>query len=110
VTPEDQPVPPKLPAGVAIQFVINGNGTSIHYSPQNAATGPVAAVGAPGSRSVQAGGDATAARADDQSPKDGWWARLRKRGIVVAIATIVGAIAAVIATAVAICAWAGWTP
>jgi hypothetical protein len=120
MTPESQP-PPKL-VGLAIQFVINGDGTSIHCSPQGAAAGgtnvtaggPATAAGAHGNatggQAVQAGRDATVARAEDQSSKEGWWARLRARDMVVAIATIVGAIAAVIGTAVAICAWVGWTP
>jgi uncharacterized membrane protein YphA (DoxX/SURF4 family) len=64
---------------------------------------------ATGGQAVQAGRDATAARAEYQSPRKGW-ARLRERGVIVAIATIVGAIAVVIGTAVAICAWVGWTP
>jgi len=42
--------------------------------------------------------------------KEGWWARLLKRGAVVAFATIIGAVAAVVGTAVGICVWTGWTP
>ena len=37
VMPEGQQVPPELAVGLAIQFVINGDVTSIHYSPQTAA-------------------------------------------------------------------------
>jgi len=115
MTPESQP--PKL-AGLAIQFIINGDGTSIHYSPQSAvgagtnvaADGPVTVAGAHGSHTVQAGRDATAACPEDQPPEKGWWARLRERGMMVAIATIIGAIAVVIGTVVAICTWIGWTP
>lgn len=59
---------------------------------------------------MQAGRDASVARAEDQAPEKGWWARLRERGVVVTIAIIIGAIATVIGTAVAICVWAGWTP
>ena len=65
---------------------------------------------ATGGQAVQAGWDATVAHAEDQPSKEGWWARLRKRGMIVAIATIVGAIAAIVGAAVAICAWVGWTP
>jgi hypothetical protein len=131
--PEGQQMPPKFPTGLAIQFVINGDVTSIHYSPQTGAgdgtnvtigglgAGPVAVVGAhgiaTGGQVVQAGRDAAkagqhaaAARAEDVPSKEGWWARLRKRGVVVALATIIGAIAAVAGTAVAICVWVGWTP
>ena len=65
---------------------------------------------ATGGQAVQAGRDATAARAEDQSPKKSWRTRLRERGVIVATATVVGAIAVVIGTAVAICAWIGLTP
>jgi hypothetical protein len=130
--PEGQQVPSGLAAGLAI-FVINGDVTSINCSPQ-AATGnginvtvgglgaaPVAVAGAHGSaigdQAVQAGRDVTAAeqlaaaaRAEDAPSRASWWARLRKRGLVVALATIVGAIATVVGTAAAICAWIGWTP
>jgi hypothetical protein len=121
MTPENRPEPPKL-AGLAIQFIINGDGTSIHCTPQSAAdgginvnaTGPATVAGAHGrttsGQSVQAGRDATVARAGDHHSEKGWWARLRERGVVMTIAIIIGAIAAVIGTAVAICAWAGWTP
>jgi AbiTii len=56
------------------------------------------------------GRDATITDAKDQPVKEGWWARLRKRGMFVAFATIVGGIAAVVGTIVAICVWVGWTP
>src|SRR5260221_6168003 len=39
---------------------------------------------------VSAGQDATIAGAQDRPGKEGWWARLRKRGMVVAFAIIVG--------------------
>jgi hypothetical protein len=120
MTPGGQPEPPEL-AGLAI-FVITGDGTSIHCTPQNAAGGGinVSAAGsatvagargrAASGQSVQASRDATVARAGDQPPEKGWWARLRERGVVATIAIIIGAIAAVIGTAVAICTWAGWAP
>jgi hypothetical protein len=133
VMPEGQQVPSGLAAGLAIQFVITGDVTSINYSPQTAVgdgtnvtvgglgAAPVAVAGAHGSatggQAVQAGWDATAteqqaaaARAEDLPSRESWWARLRKRGLVVALATIVGAIATVVGTAAAICAWVGWTP
>jgi hypothetical protein len=131
--PEGQQVPPRLAAGLAIQFVINGDVTSIHYTPQPGAddgtnvtvsglgAGPVTVAGphggTTGGQAVQAdrdaaiaGQQAAAARAKDPPSGKNWWARLRKRGVIVALATIVGAIAAVVGTAVAICAWVGWTP
>ena len=122
MTPEGQPVPPRLAAGLAVQFVINGNGTLIHCSPQSAAAGGInVTAGGPvtvgdahgsatGGQAVQAGRAATVAHAEDQPSKEGWWARLRERGMIVAIATIVGAFAAIVGAAVAICAWVGWTP
>ena len=51
-----------------------------------------------GHDAVAAGQDATITSAADQSVKEGWWARLRKRGVVVAFAIIIGAIAAVVGT------------
>jgi hypothetical protein len=56
------------------------------------------------------GQDATITGAEDQAVKEGWWARLRKRGAVVAFATIIGAIAAVAGTVVGVCVWIGWKP
>jgi hypothetical protein len=68
-----------------------------------------------GGQAVQAGRDAATAGQDaavhgagEQPVKEGWWARLRKRGAVVAFATIVGAIACVAAVVVAILVAAGW--
>ena len=70
-----------------------------------------------GSQAVQAdrvavvtGKDATITSAQDQPLKEGWWARLRKRGMVVAFAIIIGSIAAAIGTPVAVFTWIGWTP
>jgi AbiTii len=133
LTPQDQQVPPRLASDQAMQFVINGDRATIHYSPQSSvgggtnvtvggsAPGTVTVVGAHGSatggRAVQAcrdavmtARDATTAHAEDPLSKDGWWARLRKWNAVVAVATIVGAIATVVGTVVAVCAWTGWTP
>ena len=42
--------------------------------------------------------------------KEGFWARLRKRGLIVSLAIIIGSIAAVVGPAVGICVWIGWTP
>ena len=63
-----------------------------------------------GHDAVSAGGDATITSAEDQPVNEGWWARLRKRGAVVAFAIIIGAIATVVGTVVGICVWIGWTP
>ena len=42
--------------------------------------------------------------------KEGFWARLRKRGLVVSLAIIIGTIAAIAAVVVAILVAAGWKP
>lgn len=64
----------------------------------------------PGHDAVVAGQDATISSAGDQAVTEGFWARLRKRGLVVSLAIIIGAIAAVVGTAVGIAVWLGWTP
>lgn len=46
----------------------------------------------------------------EQPVKEGWWARLRKRGAVVASATITGVLAGVAGVVVAILLAAGWKP
>jgi hypothetical protein len=70
-----------------------------------------------GGQAVQAGRDAVAAgqdarttTAEDQPVKGGWWARLRKRGAIVAFSTIIGAAAAIAGVVVAIMIAAGWKP
>jgi hypothetical protein len=120
MTPGSRPEPPEL-ASLTI-FVITGEGTSIHCTPQSAAdgginvnaAGPATIAGtrsrATSGQSVQAGRDANVARGGDRPTDEGWWARVRERGVVVTIAIIIGAIATVIGAAIAICAWAGWTP
>jgi hypothetical protein len=59
---------------------------------------------------VTAGHDAAAPSAVEQPVKEGWWTRLRKRGAVVAVATIVGGLASVAGVVVAILIAAGWKP
>lgn len=110
-----------------------GGGTNVTVDGGTAA-GPVAVAGAHGSaigsqtasganssvsggQSVQAGRDAVTAGQDatvpgaaDQPVKEGWWARLRKRGAVVAFATIIGALAGVAGVVIAIMVAAGWKP
>ena len=59
---------------------------------------------------VSAGHDADVRAAGEQPVHEGWWARLRKRGAVVAFAAIVTAIAGVAGVVVAIMVAAGWKP
>jgi hypothetical protein len=70
-----------------------------------------------GGQGVQAGRDAATSGRDtatlsagDLPVKEGWWARLRKRGAVVAFATIIGAIAGVAGVVLVIMIAAGWKP
>ena len=70
-----------------------------------------------GGRAVKAGRDALTAGQNaavrgpgDQSAKEGWWTRLRKRGAVVAFATIIGAIAGVAGVVIPMLIAAGWKP
>jgi hypothetical protein len=73
------------------------------------ASGPNSSV-VGGHDAVTAGQDATVTGADDRQVKEGWWARLRKRGAVVAFATIIGGVAGVSGVVVAILIAAGWKP
>lgn len=50
-----------------------------------------------------AGRDATMTSVKDQPVKEGWWTRWRKRGVLVALCTIVSAV-------IAVFTWIGWTP
>ena len=94
---------------------VTASGTHGSAIGSQAATGANSTVA--GNQAVQAGHDAAATGRDTtisgarvQPVKEGWWARLRKRGMFVALATIIGAIAAVASTVVAMCVWIGWTP
>ena len=59
---------------------------------------------------VAAGRDATITGTSGQEVKEGFWARLRKRGLVVSFAIIIGAIATVAGVVIAILVAAGWRP
>ncbi len=79
-------------------------GTAIGSQAANGANSSVVGSQAlQGDHNAIAGRDTTRAGAPEQPAKEGWWARLRKRGMVVAFATIIGGVAAVFA-------WIGWTP
>ena len=105
--------------------VAGANGTAIGSQTASGANSSVAgtqtASGAgssvTGGQSVQAAGDAVTAGQDaavpgagEQPVKEGWWARLRKRGAVVAFAIIIGALAGVAGVVIAIMVAAGWKP
>ncbi len=61
-------------------------------------------------RDVVTAGRDVAPSAGEQPVMEGWWARLRKRGAVVAFATIIGALAGVAAVVITIMVAAGWKP
>jgi hypothetical protein len=117
LTPEHQEVPAKSAADQATQFVLTGDRPTVVYSPLNATNGGTAigsqtASGAGssivgtqtvrGSHSQLAGRDSKVDGSEQAAPEN-WWTRLRKRGVVVAFATVVGGAAGVFA-------WIGWTP
>ncbi|MFF5079229.1 hypothetical protein ACFY36_19395 [Actinoplanes sp. NPDC000266] len=135
LTPEAQDVPDKAAADQAVHLVVTGHRPTIHVTSQHApggtnivaaegspvtmSSGPGTAIGsqtasgdgssvlgsqaASGWHNTLAGRDGAAA---DASTRLGWWARLRRRGWVVAVAQIVGAVVGVAALALAL----GWTP
>lgn len=59
---------------------------------------------------MSSGHDADVRAAGEQPVHEGWWARLRKRGAVVAFAAIVTGIAGVAGVVIAIMVAAGWKP
>jgi AbiTii len=63
-----------------------------------------------GNHSAIAGRAANITGAREQPAKEGWWARLRERGMVVAFTTIIGGIAAAVGAVVTVFVWIGWTP
>jgi len=104
------------PAHQVVQFVFTGDRPVINYISQHAAGGG-ANSGVVGGQAVQAGRDAITAGQDaavpggeEQPVKEGWWARLRKRGAVVAFATIISALVGVAGVVIAIMIAAGWEP
>ena len=139
LTPEEQEVPTRSAADQAIQLVITGERPTINITTQQTnsgsnfsvpsaqsaivATDNSTAIGsqtASGQNSTVIGsqaadGDtATIAGRDSTTPtsteRDGWWARLRKRGALVAFFTVVGGIAGVVGAVAAVLTLLGWTP
>lgn len=127
--PEDQAVPDKRAADAAVHLVITGDRNTINYISQESASdgantvtvagsdataiGSQTASGANSSAvgsqavrgdcSVVAGRDAPNGDRAEPPEKDGWWARLRKRGALVAIFTVIAGV-------VAVFTWIGWIP
>jgi hypothetical protein len=104
------------PAHQVVQFVFTGDRPVINYISQHAASGGGNSSVA-GGQAVQASRDAVTAGQDaavpgsgEQPVKEGWWARLRNRGAVVAFATIIGALAGFAGVVIAIMIAAGWKP
>ncbi|MFC0431076.1 hypothetical protein [Kutzneria buriramensis] len=126
LTPPDQSIPNQAAADAAIQFVVTGKRATINLTTQHAeggSTNTVTTAGAGGTAigSQSAGDNATVvgsqavhgdhntvagrdtAGETEPATKGGWWTRLRKRGVLVALATIVAGIMAVLT-------WLGLTP
>jgi hypothetical protein len=88
--------------------VSSGTGTAIgSQTASGSGSSVVGSQTASGGHNTLTGRDGPAA---DSPPGRGWWARLRKRGWVVAITTSLGGIAGVAAAVLALFAWLGWTP
>jgi hypothetical protein len=106
----------RLPAGQVVQLTVTGDRPVINYISQDAAGGTNftvaggAAAGQVGRGAGTAGRDAAVPGVGDQPVEEGWWSRLRKRGAVVAFATIVGALASVAGVVVSVMVAVGWTP
>jgi hypothetical protein len=129
LTPENQAIPDKGAADAAVHLVVTGNRNTINYIPQQAAGGGTntatvsgghgTAIGSQtasgtnssmvGNQAVQgdhnavAGQDATNHDTTEPPANEGWWARLRKRGVLVAIFTVVAGL-------IAVFTWLGWAP
>lgn len=87
---------------------VSGTGTAVgSQTASGAGSSVVGSQSARGSRNSVTGRDGAAA---DSAGGQGWWARLRKRGWVVAVSTILGGLAGVGALVVALFTWLGWAP
>jgi len=87
---------------------VSGAGTAIgSQTASGSGSSVVGSQSANGSHTSLTGRDGTAA---DSSTKQSWWARLRKRGWIVAVTTILGGIAGVAAAVLALFTWLDWTP
>jgi hypothetical protein len=119
LTPEDQEVPDREVADAVAIYMFTGDrniinnlhatagGTNVTAGAHGTAIGGQAVQG---DHNTVAGRDATSSPAEELRAKEGWWARLRKRGALVAFTTIIGGIASVAAVVIAWFTWVGWTP
>ncbi len=95
----------RLPASGPV-IVSGAYGTAIGSQATNGANSSVVRSQAvQGDHNAIAGRDATNTGAQEQPAKEGWWAQLRKRGMVVAFIIIIIGVADV-----AVFACIGWTP
>lgn len=99
---------PQVADGGGVNTVTNGSGTAIGTQVANDGS----AVGGSGSQALCVNGEHSSATGWGSSkgsavganrPPDRWWSRLRKRGLLVALATNVAAVVATLQ-------WLGWTP
>ena len=99
-------------AASSLVTVSAGHGTAIGSQTASGAGSSVVGTQAvqTGRDAVAAGRDATLTSAGDQDVKKGFWARLRRRGLVVSIAIIIGALAAIAGVVVPILIAADWKP
>lgn len=139
LTPEGQEVPSQEAADRATRYVITGERPTINITTQNTGAGPnisapsaqsavvatdsgnaVGSQTASGANSTVVGpqvarGDGATITGRDSTPvapeeKSGWWARLRKRGLFVALFTVIGGVAGVVGAIAAVLTLLGWVP
>jgi hypothetical protein len=97
LTPDDEAAPTTSTADSAVNLVIKGDGNQVTYNPQQASGG--------GSNTLN-----VSPTKEPVSEPNTFWQRLRRRGAVVAVATIIAAIVGILALLVAIFTWIGWNP
>lgn len=78
------------------------HGTAIGSQTASGANSSVMGTQTQGDQSAIAGQNLTSNSGREQSSEEGWWARLRKRGMIVAFATVMGALATIAAAIVAV--------
>jgi hypothetical protein len=87
-----------------------GNGTNVVVTPASAGSVVVSGANSTAIGSQSASGrnsnvvGTSGAPSEPESPK-GWWARLRQRGLFVALFTVIGGAAGVVGAVVAVIVW-----